>query len=71
MDSSELQMVKRAWNQMPQGGWGKRAWRNIGATWGKRLADSYGGADKRSWQKFQVSKKYIFLFKTTLTQLNA
>lgn len=53
MDGTEYQMVKRAWNSMPQGGWGKRAWKNMGAVWGKRLAD-YGAADKRAWQKLQV-----------------
>lgn len=54
MDGGDIQMAKRAWNNMPHNmGWGKRAWKNLqSAGWGKRVSDSY--ADKRAWQKFQV-----------------
>lgn len=34
-----------------QGGWGKRAWKQMQGGWGKR---EYPWQDKRTWQKFQV-----------------
>jgi hypothetical protein len=38
------QMVKRAWSDLSQQGWGKRSWTQLHGVWGKRRWDQLHGA---------------------------
>ena len=51
-------MVKRAWSDLSQQGWGKRSWAQLHGVWGKRRWDQLHGA----WGKRTPSEQELAEF---------